>query len=94
MSHCIGDALNTIFGAKSSAKGVIDPWGAMISKRGCEVQPYSPYTPQPNCASWSIPYSLLSRSASFNSVDLYLAKMMKRMLLQIFIFGLVKLGPF
>ena len=31
MSRRIGDALNTIFGAKSSAKGVIDPWGAKYS---------------------------------------------------------------
>jgi hypothetical protein len=28
MSHCIGDALGVIFGAKSSAKGVSDPWVA------------------------------------------------------------------
>ena len=28
-SRRIDDALGAIFGAKSSAKGVIDPWGAM-----------------------------------------------------------------
>ena len=36
-------------------------------------------------------YFLLARSASFNSVNLYLAKMMKGILLQILIFGLARL---
>jgi len=34
MSRRIGDALDAIFGAKSNAKGITDPWGAMISKGG------------------------------------------------------------
>jgi hypothetical protein len=32
MSRHIGDALGAVFGAQSSAKGVIDPWGAMYSR--------------------------------------------------------------
>jgi len=32
MFRRIGDALGAIFGAKSSTKRVIDPWGAMIIK--------------------------------------------------------------
>jgi hypothetical protein len=32
----INDTLGAVFRAKSSAKSVTDPWGAMISKGGCD----------------------------------------------------------
>jgi hypothetical protein len=30
----VNDTLSAVFGAKSGAKGITDPWGAMISKGG------------------------------------------------------------
>jgi hypothetical protein len=58
------DTLDAVFGAKSSAKSVADPWGAMLSKGGCDIRTRSPKPPLPELCPRPISRPIVSPDTS------------------------------